>query len=76
MRHSTNSVQNHNKYFGSLDMFDLVLQSVQFVHTRAFEWVCGAPVPAGLFAGLDPAPLALPQLSGGSDVMHNGGPQG
>lgn len=57
-------------------MSELFLQTVQFVHTRAFEWGCVVPIPAGLFAGLDPAPLALPQLSGGSDVMYNGGPQG
>lgn len=57
-------------------MSELFLQTVQFVHTRAFEWGCVVPIPAGLFAGLDPAPLGLPQLSGGSDVMYNGGPQG
>lgn len=35
--------------------------------------MCG--VTGGPFGGLDPAPPALSQLSGGSDVMYNGGPQ-
>lgn len=34
----------------------------------------GLPGSQGLPVRLDPGLLSLPQLSGGSDVMYNGGP--